>query len=144
MKSILFSVIIIIFLSSCVHKSNSLQDKEEIMAVLNQQQKDWSNNDLEAFMDGYWKSDSLHFYSGAKLKSGWLTTLNSYKKNYSDPTYSGTLEFKIAKISPISKDSYYVMGEYILTREAGNATGTFMIIFKRIDAEWKIIADSTC
>ncbi|WP_339626997.1 nuclear transport factor 2 family protein [uncultured Maribacter sp.] len=145
MKSILLSVIIIIIISSsCVNKNNSVQDKEEIIAVLNQQQKDWSNNDLESFMDGYWKSDSLYFYSGKKLKSGWENTLNSYLKNYPDKSYSGTLKFTIAKISAITPDSYFVMGEYNLTREVGNATGTFMIIFKRIDGEWKIIADSSC
>lgn len=144
MKSILLALITIVILNSCVEKNNSTQDKEEILAVLNQQQKDWSNNDIEAFMYGYWKSDSLHFYSGANLKSGWLTTLNNYKKNYPDSSYSGNLVFNIANISPISKDSYFVMGEYSLTREAGNATGTFMIIFKRINGEWKIIADSTC
>lgn len=144
MKSIFIAIITSIIIYSCGTNDNSTHDKEEIMAILNQQQKDWSNNDLEAFMDGYWKSDSLFFYSGGKLKSGWLTALNSYKLNYPDPSYSGALEFNIIKISPISKDSYFVMGEYMLTREVGNANGTFMIIFKKIDGEWKIIADSTC
>jgi hypothetical protein len=114
------------------------------MAILNGQERDWSANDLEAFMGGYWKSDSLYFYSGGKLNSGWQTTLTNYKKKYPDVKYSGILNFNIAKISPISADAYFVMGEYVLSRNIGNAKGTFMIIFKRIDGEWKIIADSTC
>ncbi len=35
------------------------------------------------------------------------------------------------------------MGEYHLKRNVGNATGIFMIIFKRIEGEWKIIADTS-
>lgn len=129
---------------ACSPKNNIEQDRKEIMTLLNQQQKDWSNNNLEAFMEGYWKSDSLFFYSGSKLNAGWETTLNSYKKKYPDTSYSGTLKFNIVKISPISTDAYFVMGEYHLDREVGNANGTFMILFKRINGEWKIIADSSC
>lgn len=134
----------LIALVSCSKKNTIDQDTKEIRDILNQQQKDWSKNNLEGFMDGYWKSDSLLFYSGTKLKSGWQTTLNSYKKNYPDASYSGTLDFKIAKIAPIANDAYFVMGEYYLTRDVGNANGTFMIIFKKINGTWKIIADSSC
>jgi len=143
MKAILF-LFTTILLCSCTTKNSIEQDRIEIMTILNQQEQDWNNNDFEGFMEGYWKSDSLYFYSGAKLKSGWQTTLNSYLKSYPDKSYSGTLKFNIAQISVINTDSYFVMGEYHLTREVGNANGTFMIIFKRIDGEWKIIADSSC
>lgn len=144
MKSLVITVLTAFMLGSCSQENNGVEDRKEIMDILNQQQKDWSANDLEAFMEGYWKSDSLHFFSGAKLKSGWLTTLNSYKKNYPDESYSGTLTFTIAKISPINSGAYFVMGEYNLNRGVGNANGTFIIIFKKIDGEWKIIADSSC
>ncbi|WP_339652430.1 nuclear transport factor 2 family protein [uncultured Maribacter sp.] len=142
-KAILLFITIVI-ISSCSSKNTIEQDQIEIMTILNQQEIDWNNHDLKGFMSGYWKSDSLYFYSGKKLKSGWESTLNSYLKNYPDKSYSGTLKFTIEKISAITTDSYFVMGEYNLTREVGNATGTFMIIFKRINGEWKIIADSSC
>ena len=133
-----------IFLFSCSTKSNYEDDKSEIMRILNQQQKDWNNNDLKGFMEGYWNSDSLYFNSGSKLKSGWQTTLDSYVKNYPNKSAMGTLKFDIAKISEINPDSYFVMGEYHLTRDIGNANGNFMIIFKRIDGQLKNIADSSC
>ncbi|APQ18849.1 YybH family protein [Maribacter hydrothermalis] len=143
MKTILI-VLCSLLSVSCTTKSNYETDKKEILNILDQQQIDWNNNDLEGFMQGYWKSDSLHFYSGAQLKSGWQTTLDSYRKGYPDKSYSGKLKFKIAKISAINNDAYYVMGEYHLTRKVGDANGTFMIVFKRIDGEWKIITDSSC
>ena len=53
-------------------------------------------------------------------------------------------KFKINDISKIKEEAYFVMGEYYLTRKVGNANGVFMIIFKKIDGEWKIIADTSC
>jgi len=120
------------------------QDVEAIQQILDEQTVAWSNNDLEGFMQGYWKSDSLTYYSGGQITKGWQTTLDNYQKGYPTKSHSGKLDFKIDEITKISNDAYYVMGQYFLTRDAGDKNGTFMIIFKRIDGEWKIIADSSC
>ena len=104
----------------------------------------WSNNNLEGFMQGYWKNDSLKFYGSNGLTKGWLKTLENYKKGYPTKEDSGTLKFTIKDISKIDKGSYWVMGEYHLKRMIGDANGVFLIIFKKIDGEWKIIADMSC
>jgi hypothetical protein len=36
------------------------------------------------------------------------------------------------------------MGAYHLTRKIGDASGVFMIIFRKIKGEWKIVADTSC
>ena len=41
----------------------------------------WSNYDLEGFMKGYWKSDSLKFHGSNGDTYGWDKTLANYKKN---------------------------------------------------------------
>ena len=120
------------------------EDEKAIRTILDEQVKAWSDNDLKGFMQGYWESDSLTYYSRGKITRGWQTTLDNYKKNYPSKTETGTLNFQIDAISEITEDAYYVMGQYFLTREAGDANGTFMIIFKKIDGEWRIIADSSC
>ena len=119
------------------------EDKEAIMAVLKAQRLAWSDNNLEAFMEGYWKSDSLKFYGRNGVTYGWDNTLERYKQAYPTPDHTGILSFKINDISKITDHAYYVMGEFHLKRTVGNATGIFMIIFKRIDGEWKIIADTS-
>ena len=143
MKNIilLFSVTLIII--SCT-PSASNQDKEEILAIMKAQEKAWSNNDIEGFMEGYWNSDSLKFYGASGLTNGWDNTLANYKKRYPTKEHSGVLNFKIKDISKIDEHSFYVMGEYFLKRTIGDANGIFMIIFKRIDGEWKIVADTSC
>jgi len=129
---------------SCQTPTTTKQDKEAILTVMNAQEKAWSNNDLEGFMQGYWQSDSLTFYGRNGITKGWQQTLTNYKKGYPTKEATGTLNFKVEAISKISKDSYSVMGAYHLKREVGDANGVFLIIFKKIAGEWKIIADMSC
>jgi hypothetical protein len=143
MKKML-AVVLMITISSCTKPTSEKEDVLAIRAILEQQQKAWSNHDLEGFMQGYWKSDSLTYFSRGKITQGWQTTLANYKKGYPSPAETGELNFKIANITKIDADAYWVMGEYFLSREVGDANGTFMIIFKRIDGAWKIVGDSSC
>jgi len=128
---------------SCETSTTEKQDKEAIISILRTQEKAWSKHDLEGFMQGYWKSDSLKFYGSNGITYGWDKTLANYKKGYPTPDHSGTLKFKVNDISRIEKESYYIMGEYHLTRNVGNANGIFMIIFRKINGEWKIVADTS-
>ena len=127
-----------------VKKPNPEADKVAILKVMKDQEIAWSKNDLEGFMQGYIKSDSLKFYGKSGLTKGWQQTLDNYKKGYPTKEHSGTLTFKVNDISPIEIESYWVMGEYFLSRKVGDANGVFMIIFKKIEGEWKIVADMSC
>ncbi len=119
-------------------------DKKAILSVLKSQENAWNQNDLEGFMQGYWKSDSLKFYGSKGVTNGWQKTLDNYKKGYPSKEYTGTLTFTIDAITKIEDNSYYVMGQFHLVRDAGNANGVFLIIFRNINGEWKIIADLSC
>ncbi len=112
--------------------------------VMEAQEMAWNKHDLEGFMQGYWKNNQLKFYGSNGLTLGWENTLNNYKKRYPTKAESGTLNFVISDISKIEGDNYWVMGEYHLIREVGDADGVFIIIFKKIDGEWKIVADMSC
>jgi hypothetical protein len=128
-----------------IKKASSLkEDKTAILKVMKEQEIAWSNNDLEGFMKGYIKSDSLKFYGKSGLTKGWQKTLDNYKKGYPTKEHSGTLTFKVNDISQIGAGSYWVMGEYFLSRKVGDANGVFMIIFRNINGEWKIVADMSC
>ena len=67
---------------SCQTPTSTKQDKEAILKVMNAQEKAWSNNDLEGFMQGYWQSDSLTFYGRNGITKGWQQTLTNYKSAY--------------------------------------------------------------
>lgn len=143
MKNLLF-VCFAFALLSCKAQTTESQDKEAILAVMKTQEIAWSQNNLEGFMQGYWKSDSLKFYGRSGLTKGWQQTLDNYKKGYPSKEHSGTLNFTINDISKIDDGSYWVMGQYFLKRSVGDAEGVFMIIFKKINGVWKIVADMSC
>jgi hypothetical protein len=142
MKKLLLLCMLMVF-SGCIAQTRT-EDKKAILAVLKVQSEAWSNNDLEGFMQGYWKSDSLKFYGSRGITYGWQNTLDNYKKSYPTSDHSGELTFKINDISKIDSGSYWVMGEFFLKRNVGDANGIFMIIFKKIDGQWKIVADMSC
>ena len=121
-----------------------VDDETAIKKVLEDQRLAWNNYDLEGFMLGYWNSEELKFYGSNGVTYGWKNTLERYKAAYPSKEHTGTLKFVLNDISQINKGSYYVMGEYHLERSVGNADGIFMIILKKIDGEWKIIADTSC
>ncbi len=137
-------LILLIALFSCQSQTSEADDKQAILNVMKLQEEAWSNNDLEGFMEGYWKNDSLKFYGSSGLTKGWHQTLENYKKGYPGKEHSGTLSFKINDISKIDDGSYWVMGEYFLKRNVGDAQGVFLIVFKKINGEWKIVADMSC
>ncbi|WP_028871401.1 YybH family protein [Psychroserpens burtonensis] len=115
-----------------------------IKEVMSAQELAWNKHDLEGFMDGYWQDENLKFYGSSGLTKGWNNTLANYKKGYPTKAESGILRFVINDISKIENGNYWVMGEYHLTRTVGDANGVFMIIFKNIDGQWKIVADMSC
>jgi len=148
MKSIYYCLFFVLLMSCNSSKPTSeteIKDvKSAILKVMHDQEVAWNNHDLEGFMQGYWKNDSLKFYGSNGLTKGWQNTLNNYKKGYPTKAESGTLKFVINDISKIENESYWVMGEYHLTRQVGDANGIFIIIFKKINGKWKIIADMSC
>jgi hypothetical protein len=139
----IFLILFLLFTFSS-YSQPDIKNKEAIKAVMKLQEKAWSQNDLEGFMQGYWKSDSLKFYGRNGLTKGWQQTLHNYKKSYPTKEHSGSLSFRINDISKIEKGSYWVTGEYFLKRSVGDANGVFLIIFKKINGEWKIVADMSC
>ena len=143
MKKYLLIICTLILSQTGFTQTTEQEDKEAILAVLKAQRLAWSDHNIEEFMEGYWKSDSLKFYGRNGVTYGWDNTLERYKQAYPTPDHTGILSFKINAISKITDEAYYVLGEYHLKRTVGNATGIFMIIFKRIDGAWKIIADTS-
>ncbi len=137
-------LVFLICLSSCKSSVSEADDITAIKKVLKVQEEAWSNNDLEGFMQGYVQSDSLPYFGSGGVIYGWQNMLDRYKKGYPTKADTGKLVFSIANISRISDDAYWVMGEYHLTREVGDANGTFMIVFKRINGAWKIVGDHSC
>jgi ketosteroid isomerase-like protein len=116
-------------------------DEKEIRAVLNSQIISWNHGDLEKFMEGYWKNDSLMFIGKSGVTHGYQATLDRYKKNYPDADSRGLLSFDLLEIKELSPEYYWVLGKWHLKRKAGDTGGHYTLLFKKIKGKWKVIAD---
>jgi len=118
------------------------QESKNIVTVMNKQIAAWNRGDLEGFMQGYWKSDSLLFVS-AKPTYGWQATLDNYKRGYPDKAAMGILSFDIIKVDVLDDKNAFVFGAWHLKREKDNPGGYFTLLFKKIKGEWKVVVDHT-
>ena len=138
------TIVLMILTSPLLTAQSTSTDVGEIKTVLEKQVTAWNNYDLEGFMQGYWNNEALKFFGSSGITYGWKQTLENYKKGYPDKSYAGQLRFEIEDATAIEENSYYVMGRFFLKREMGDAQGIFMLIFKRIEGQWKIVADMSC
>jgi len=116
-------------------------DEIIIRKILDDQAKAWNRGDIEGFMQGYWKNDSLLFIGKSGINRGWQRTLNNYKKGYPDTTAMGKLAFDIVLVKRLSPEYYYVVGKWMLTRSIGDLNGYYNLLLKKINGQWVIIAD---
>ncbi len=137
MKNIL---LFLFLLFASVAYAQSAAEKT-IRSIMADQERAWNRADLEGFMDGYWRSDSLRFIGSRGLTYGWQQTLDNYKKSYPGPEAMGQLKFTILSVEILSKRSAYVIGKWELTREAGNLSGHYTLLWKKMKGKWVIVAD---
>jgi hypothetical protein len=137
MKTILFAFAL--FISSASFAQSS--DETAIRKVLSTQNDAWNRGDVDAFMIGYWKSDSLMFIGQSGVTYGWQNTLNNYKKKYPDTAIMGKLTFTLISVKKLSDKYYRVVGKWFLKRSVGDVGGHFTLLFQKINGEWVIIED---
>ncbi|HKC35637.1 MAG TPA: DUF4440 domain-containing protein [Chitinophagaceae bacterium] len=137
MKSILFVCFIVLSVTSfCQTK-----DETAVRNVLDRQNKAWNGGDIDAFMVGYWESDSLMFIGKSGVTYGYKNNLANYKKNYPDTATMGKLTFTLIQVKQLSPEYFHVTGKYYLTRTIGDASGHFTLMFRKISGKWVIISD---
>lgn len=133
--------LLLLLISNCSSLFAQNKDEQAILNILDQQTISWNKGDIDHFMDGYWKNDSLMFIGKNGITYGYTNTLNNYKKNYSDAGKMGQLKFTILHLNKLSSDTYFVVGKWYLTRTIGNIGGHYTLCFKKINGQWLIISD---
>jgi ketosteroid isomerase-like protein len=119
------------------------QNKQAIIKVLETQRIAWNNGDIDGFMQGYWKSDSLMFVGKDAPVYGWQKTLDRYKRSYPDRAAMGKLTFTILKVDLLDKTNAFMLGAWHLDREKDAPGGYFTLWFRKINGVWVIVVDHT-
>ena len=128
--------------------ADAAEARTAIRSVLLEQVAAWNRGDIEGFMDGYLRSDSLRFASGNSVQRGWQTTLSRYRRSYPDREAMGTLAFSDLDVDVLSRDRAMVFGRWRLGDAPTDPQGLFTLIFAKVTAgqnepAWRIIHDHT-
>ena len=135
--------LIVFFTALLCYCSSFAQDKESIIKVLEDQRQAWNHGNIDIYMQGYWKSDSLVFVGKTAPVYGWQGTLDRYKKSYPDKAAMGELTFDIIQVKILDNHNAFVLGGWHLKREKDAPGGYFTLWFRKINGEWKIVCDHT-
>ncbi len=133
--------------SGSVGHSQTVNPKEEraIRQVLDSQVTAWNQGDLLKFMEGYWRSENLTFFSGTRRLRGWEATLTRYRQTYqAEGKEMGQLTFSDLEIELLGRDTAAVRGSWQLQyRNGSTAGGIYTLLFRRFANGWKITHDHT-
>lgn len=147
MKKIVAFVFLIIAIGVAyfVIRSDSSESTEQdaISNILKRQSSCWNNGNIDCFMVGYWKSDSLKFVSSQGVTYGYENVMENYKVRYPSRREMGELSFEIIDFDQLSDDVALVIGKFKLERLMGDADGYFSLVLRKVDGDWVIVADHT-
>jgi ketosteroid isomerase-like protein len=115
----------------------------QIRSVLQAQQDAWNRGDIDGFMNGYARSASTVFISEDRIRRGWQTVRDRYRKKYSSRAKMGTLTFSDLEITLVSSDSAVTSGRWKLKRANDRPHGRFTLILRRLPEGWRVVYDHT-
>lgn len=116
---------------------------DAVRTLLADQAAAWNRGDIDAFMQGYWRSEQLTFSSGGKTQRGFDATLQRYRDRYPTRAAMGTLAFSELETRLLPPDAMLVLGRWHLDRGEDSVGGNFSLVLQRLDGTWKIIHDHT-
>jgi len=142
MKNII--LLLLLICSMCFYISCGFKQREtQVRNTLAEQQRAWNQGDLDRFMEGYNKGDSLIFIGEKGIRYGYQATLKGYKKTYPEMKAMGNLDFDVLHVLNTGCKTAVVIGKWKLIRDKDMPQGYFTVVFKKIKGKWKIIADHT-
>jgi ketosteroid isomerase-like protein len=140
MRNLRFLIVLLLLSAPFMGIAQSNAERA-VRNILAEQSAAWNKGDIEGFMKGYWKNDSLMFIGKSGVTYGWNNTLNNYKKGYPNAAAMGQLTFTILKVKSLSEQYQQVVGKWHLQRSQGNLEGHFTLLFQKIKGQWVIITD---
>lgn len=112
--------------------------RAEITQVMRDSAKAWNDNDLDAFMASFHRSDDLRFVVPSGITMGW----DDLKTRYARSIANSDLRFSDLSIDVIRPDTALVFALFHNdTKDGGYGYGATSLLMKKIDGQWVIVHD---
>jgi hypothetical protein len=118
-------------------------ERVAIQTVLATQVAEWNRADIDAFMEGYWKSPQTEFVGTNGILRGWEAVLERYRKQYPDRAAMGQLTFSDLEVNMLAPTVALVVGHWQLKRQDDAPKGVFTLVLRKFPQGWRIINDHT-
>ena len=138
MKTLLKFIVLIL---CCTSLQAQTENEKQIDRVLDEQLAAWNAGNIEGFMQGYWKNDSVMYIGKTGITYGYNNILQKYKKGFPDKNLMGKLSFNIFHKNELSPHIYFVVGKYRVERNNSILEGHFTLLFRKVNDRWVIISD---
>ncbi|MBS1616676.1 MAG: nuclear transport factor 2 family protein [Bacteroidetes bacterium] len=125
----------------CPARAQHSGDEAAIRELLSRQVSEWNRGNVAGYMQGYWESDSLVFIGKSGPTYGYQATLARYQKSYPDAAHMGQLTASPLRIRLLAQDWAYVTGRWQLKRVAGNLSGYYTLLLRKLAGHWVIVED---
>src|SRR6188508_115668 len=104
---ILLGLVLVLFALASTAQDEG-RDEMAVKERMNEQLREWNKGDINAFMQTYWKNDSLLFVGKSGVSWGWTKALENYKRNYPDTAAMGKLQFELLQVKRLSPTYFFV------------------------------------
>jgi len=144
-RNVFGPVVFLLFISAACTSSptQGADPVTEVKTVWNAQVEAWNRGDLEAFMDGYWKSPDLVFFTNGAETRGWQQTHDRYRASYQgEGRQMGTLDFPQLEFKALGPEAVLARGRWRLRMPDGKeSTGMTSVTFQKLAEGWRIVHD---
>lgn len=134
----------LVFITACAPAQTRVADPAaEVRAVWNTSVEAWNRGDLDTFMNLYWNSPDLVFFSNKTETRGWQQTLDRYRAAYkAEGRQMGTLDFPKLDFKVLGPEAVLARGQWRLKMPDGKeSTGMTSVTFQKLPEGWRIVHD---
>ena len=136
-----FTLLAIIITTTLPASAQMSGDEALIRIMLAAQVTEWNRGNIDGYMSGYWESDSMVFIGKSGPTYGYKATLDRYRKVYPDTAHMGKLTSTVLRVRVLSPEWAYATGKWELQRMAGNLSGHYTLLLRRMAGVWIIVED---
>jgi ketosteroid isomerase-like protein len=141
MKTFLAVLVSCTWLFSCQPAQEEENVPELINQIMQSEAEAWNRGDLNGFMEGYWRNDSLVFIGSRGLTYGYNHVLNNYKQTYPSRSAMGTLQLNNELFRSLGPFNHWVAGRWTLLRDHDTLSGYYTLVWRKINGQWVIVSD---
>ncbi|MBV8212583.1 MAG: DUF3225 domain-containing protein [Verrucomicrobia bacterium] len=98
----------------------------------------WNKHDIDAYVDGYWRSDDLVIVVEGENIRGWNLLNKAYHVGYPNREEMGTLMLDRAQIQMLAPDIGFVLTWFTAIFPKKKQFGTDTMVFKKLPEGWRV------